>query len=83
MLELYRRALRIRREHPALGDGTLQWLDSPDGALAFARDPAFICVVNLTGDPVAAPEGARLLLCSAELTADGALPANTAAWFEH
>jgi alpha-glucosidase len=29
MLELYRAALLLRREHPALGDGSLTWLDAP------------------------------------------------------
>lgn len=40
ILNLYRRALRLRRANPALGDGGLRWLDAPAGALAFARDPA-------------------------------------------
>src|SRR5262249_5876004 len=48
MLELYRRALQIRREHPALGDGVMRWVDAPGGALAFARDPGFVCIVNMT-----------------------------------
>ena len=33
MLELYRSALRIRRAHPALGEGKLRWLDAPSGVL--------------------------------------------------
>ncbi|WP_137989656.1 glycoside hydrolase family 13 protein [Streptomyces vilmorinianum] len=37
-LELYRHALRLRREHPALGAGeTVEWLDVPEGVLAFRR----------------------------------------------
>lgn len=37
-LELYREALRIRREHPALGAGeAVEWLDAPEGVLAFRR----------------------------------------------
>ena len=82
MLELYRSALEIRRAHPALGDGTIEWLDAPEGALAFARDPGFVCVVNVSGDPVPPPAGVRLLLSSATLTAEGRVPADTAAWFE-
>src|SRR5690606_33400753 len=35
MLSLYRSALRLRREHPALGDGPMRWLDSPPGTLVF------------------------------------------------
>jgi alpha-glucosidase len=81
ILALYREALRLRRAHPALGDGGLRWLPSPDGALAFARDPGFGCVVNLAADPVPLPAGAQLLLSSRPLTAEGAVGPDTAAWF--
>ncbi|SDL10247.1 alpha-glucosidase [Glycomyces sambucus] len=81
MLSLYRLALRIRREEPGLGDGPLRWLDLGEGVLAFARDPGVACVVNLSGEPVALPEGAPLI-ASAELTGrDGtALPPDAAVW---
>ena len=80
MLELYRAALRIRRRHPALGDRTLRWLDAPPDMLAFARDPGFLCLVNLSTQPVPVPAGARVLLASSPLTAGRALPADAAAW---
>jgi alpha-glucosidase len=80
MLQLYREALRIRREHPALGDGTMRWLTLPDGALGFAREPGFLCLVNYTADPVVLPDGARVLLASAQF--DGDLPADTAVWLD-
>jgi alpha-glucosidase len=69
-LELYRAALALRRELPALGAGrSVQWLDSPDGVLAFRRDGAgdgFLCLVNLTAEPVALTvPGGRPLLSSA------------------
>ncbi|MDP9220198.1 MAG: glycoside hydrolase family 13 protein, partial [Actinomycetota bacterium] len=81
MLSLYRAALRIRREHPALGDGTMTWLDLPDGALGFAREPGFACIVNLSASaPVPLPAGARVLLASGPLTAEGGVPADTAVW---
>ncbi len=82
MLELYRRALRIRRTQPALGDGTLSWLGMPDGALGFAREPGFVCVVNVSAEPIAAPDAATLLLASGPLTDEGRVPADVAAWFE-
>ncbi len=80
MLELYRRALAIRRGRPALGDGTLRWSDAPDGALAFARDPGFVCVVNFSCDPVPMPVGATVLIASGPLTEDGRVPADTSVW---
>jgi alpha-glucosidase len=80
-LELYRRALKIRRGHAALGDGFLRWLDAPEGAIAFARDPGFVCIVNLSGDPVSAPHRAEKLLASGPLTEGNRVPMNTAVWY--
>jgi alpha-glucosidase len=81
ILTLYREALRQRRLNPALGDGTLRWLPSPDGVLLFAREPGFVCAVNLAGSPFPAPAGAMPLLASARLTEQGEIPPDTAAWF--
>ena len=79
VLALYRAALLVRRSSPALGDGDLSWLDSDDGVLAFAREPGFVCVVNVSAGPVPLPEGS-VLLASGPLTADGLLPVDTAIW---
>jgi alpha-glucosidase len=65
-----------------LGDGTLTWLDAPAGALAFRREWSFVCIVNVSADPVTPPHGARPLLCSDALTTDGRVPPDAAAWFE-
>ncbi|WOP18542.1 glycoside hydrolase family 13 protein [Raineyella sp. LH-20] len=65
-LTLYRQALAIRHQHPALGAGTLRWAaDAPAGVLAFDRDPGFSCWVNFGDEPVVLPAGARVLLASA------------------
>lgn len=82
-LNLYRDALRLRRELPELGDGPLAWWDdavpgSAD-ALAFRRGDDFACVVNTGDDPVPLPAGAALLLSSSPLE-HGALPGNATAW---
>jgi alpha-glucosidase len=77
MLALYRNGLRIRRAE--LGDGTLTWLDSAPGVLAFARESGLTCVVNLSPDPVDLPPYAELLLTSNPLE-EGQLPTDTTAW---
>jgi alpha-glucosidase len=79
MLELYRTALHLRREHPALGDGTLTWLDSPEGVLAFSRGQGFTCVVNLSAEPYPLPEHASILLSSGPVE-DDLLAPDQAAW---
>jgi alpha-glucosidase len=79
MLELYRTALRLRRDLPALGEGPLAWHDTPEGVLMFSRAPGFACAVNLSGAPYALPSHTDVLLTSGPL--DGAaLPHDTAAW---
>ena len=81
MLTLYRSALRLRRELPALGDGTMQWLDLGAGVLAFTREPGFGCVVTMGATSAQLPAGATVVLASAPLPADGTVPADTAVWF--
>ncbi|MGN6244434.1 MAG: glycoside hydrolase family 13 protein [Motilibacteraceae bacterium] len=96
-LELYRAALRLRRDEPALGDGPLRWLPAPDGVLLFAReaadgsgDPAgVLCAVNLgtrpfrVADAVASTgsEVSEPLVTSEPLADAHVLPTDTAAWY--
>ena len=80
-LALYRSALTLRRDHPALGDGDLHWLPSDRQVLLFRRSPGFGCLANLGVDPVVVPTGARVLLSSAPLV-KGLLPADATAWLE-
>ncbi|MEU0196093.1 alpha-amylase family glycosyl hydrolase, partial [Streptomyces afghaniensis] len=79
MLELYRTALRIRREHPALGDGTMTWLEAPEGVLSFSREPGFLCVVNLSAEPYELPDHTAILLASGPLK-NGRLEPDQAVW---
>ncbi|MFF4954927.1 glycoside hydrolase family 13 protein [Streptomyces chattanoogensis] len=79
MLELYRRALGLRRDHQALGDGSLTWLDAPAGVLAFRREPGFACIVNLSAEPYRLPEHDAVLLASGPVE-DGRLAPDTAVW---
>jgi len=76
MLTLYRTGLKLRRTH--LGDGTLRWLDTPPGVLAFSRE-SLVCVTNLTPDPIELPPYDELLLASGPLD-DGLLASASTAW---
>src|SRR5690606_9629746 len=44
-LALYRAALRLRRERPELGDGSLTWHPSPPHTLVFSRGDDLVCAV--------------------------------------
>jgi alpha-glucosidase len=83
-LELYRSALRLRREQQGLGAGeSVQWQDAPEGVLSFHR-PGFACTVNTTDAPVTLPVPGTVLLASSpvEVTADGVVvPADTTVWW--
>lgn len=79
MLELYRRALRLRRAEDALADTTLTWLPAPEDVLSYRRGGALTVVVNLSAHPVELPAHTELLIASGELR-DGLLPPDTAAW---
>jgi alpha-glucosidase len=79
MLELYRSALRLRRELPGLGDGPMHWLDAPDNVLAFARGTGVVCVVNLSRVAVPLPVPGQVLLASGSVDGD-LLPTDTAVW---
>jgi alpha-glucosidase len=78
-LALYHAALRVRREHPALGPGTMRWLEGPEGLLCFAREPGFVFAANFGPDPVPLPAHSEILLGS-EPVADGMLAPDAAAW---
>jgi len=82
---LYRTALQLRREHPALGRGTMRWLDGPheaDGLLCFARDPGFVFAANLGRAAVPLPAYREIPLASEPdvVDTDGNLRPDTAVW---
>jgi alpha-glucosidase len=79
MLELYRAALALRRAEPALGDGSLEWIDLGEQVLAFRRGEQFAFVLNLDVDPIELPAHESVLIGSGELR-EGLLPADTAVW---
>ncbi|HZE30326.1 MAG TPA: glycoside hydrolase family 13 protein [Actinoallomurus sp.] len=77
MLNLYRTALRIRRDR--LGDGTITWVPLGDEVLAFVRESGLTCVVNLGQEPVRLPEHHQICLASGPVDG-GLLPSDTAVW---
>ncbi|MFD9985050.1 glycoside hydrolase family 13 protein [Streptomyces massasporeus] len=83
-LELYRAALRVRREQRDLGAGTsVEWLRAPEGVLAFRRGE-FVCVANTTGESVAMPAYGRVLVASGEIIEvddEAKVPADTTVWW--
>ncbi|MED7923785.1 glycoside hydrolase family 13 protein [Nonomuraea sp. LP-02] len=81
-LNLYRAALSLRRRHPALGGGTLSWLDSPEDVLAVERDPGLVVVLNTGERPVPPGVAGEVLLSSGPLAADGSIPPDTAVWIQ-
>lgn len=85
MLSLYRRALHLRRDLPALHTEALAWLgldvgSQGDDVVAFTRGARFACVVNLGTAPVPLPAGAEVLLASGPV--DGEIGPDTAVWLD-
>ncbi|MCF6525881.1 glycoside hydrolase family 13 protein [Streptomyces sp. JJ36] len=78
-LELYRAALRLRREDPGFTGEELRWRDAPEGVLHFTRGAGVHCVANLSGEPYPLPEGAEVLLPSAPLDGTRLAP-DAAVW---
>jgi alpha-glucosidase len=57
-LQGYRRFLRWRTQQPALIDGDIQFLDTPEPILAFTRntgEQTLLCVFNLSAEPQTLP----------------------------
>lgn len=80
MLNLYRAALKLRRQLPDLGLEDFEWQGAPNGVLAFRRGEGFECIVNLSASVCPLNlDGRRVLLASGPLP-DSLLPPNTAAW---
>ncbi|UUU32011.1 glycoside hydrolase family 13 protein [Streptomyces sp. CA-210063] len=80
VLELYRKALHLRRAHPALGDGTMTWdSTAQEEVLSFTREPGFRCVVNLSEHQIALPDHTEVILSSAPVHGRR-LQSDTAIW---
>jgi alpha-glucosidase len=79
-LSLFRRALELRRSHPAFHGDQVEWFGAPAGCLAFRRTGStLVCALNAGDRAVPLPPG-DVLLTSGPLTECGELPPDTAAW---
>jgi alpha-glucosidase len=76
--ELYKAALRIRRER-GLGLGRLAMLDADDDVVAL-RNGELLVLANTGAGPVPLPAGAAPVLASGPLTPDDAVPPDTTVW---
>ncbi|MEZ5215591.1 MAG: glycoside hydrolase family 13 protein [Ilumatobacteraceae bacterium] len=80
MLNLYRRALRIRREELVGSEATMAWVDLGSDVVAFDRGDDLRCVINLGSEPCPLPDG-EVVLSSGDLLDDGRLiPTDVAVW---
>ncbi|MFU8851977.1 glycoside hydrolase family 13 protein [Micromonospora sp. SL1-18] len=77
--ELYRTALRLRREHE-LGAGALHWLSSGDEVLTFTNGGLTV-LTNFGATPVPLPPGAEVLVASAPLDEADAVPTDVTVWY--
>jgi len=78
-LNLYRKALEIRKSLSGLGDGPMSWVDAPDHVVAFSRPGDFYCYLNLGAD-FKLPQAVKVLVSSSPIE-NGILPTDTAVWF--
>ena len=78
-LSLYRHALELRRDHPAVRGESLEWFSAPAGCLAFRRPAGLLCALNASDSSVPMPPG-EVLLASSPLDAADSLPPDTAVW---
>ena len=79
MLQLYRRALEIRRRIPGFRAAGLEWLSSPAGTLRFRRGDRLECAVNVSADALVLPDGRETLVST--VGDANTLPRAAAAWY--
>ena len=87
-LNFYKKTLKIRREHPALGgEGSITFLDTASGILGFSRVPGLIVFANTTDIEAHIHVEARSVMHQSAPGADYAaglltLPAHTTVWLQ-
>lgn len=77
-LNLYRRAIALRRSIPDLHGTALTWLELGADVIAFRRGDDLVSITNLGAAPLPLPAHHEVLLSSAPI--DDALPPDSTAW---
>lgn len=78
-LNLYRRAISLRRRFLTPASRRLEWRDTPAGVLEFDRGHQFTCILNFTPHAIPLPSGNEPVLSSSPLERE-LIPADTAVW---
>ncbi|MEK9987617.1 MAG: glycoside hydrolase family 13 protein [Aquiluna sp.] len=81
-LELYKRLLRVRKEH-SLGDGSVEWDEDlcTDSTLAY-KNGSVLVVANFGPDSLTLPAGEVLATTQHDLRAEGVLEHDQVAWIK-
>ncbi|MEY3561289.1 MAG: hypothetical protein RL068_441, partial [Actinomycetota bacterium] len=81
-LELYKRILKVRKEHK-LGHGTLSWVEelSDETSLAYRNNDVLV-ITNFGPDAIALPKGELLVTTQHDLTIEGVLEHDQVAWIK-
>jgi len=77
-LNIYRKALAVRKLEPGLGDGPMEWIETGKDVVAFSRPGNFACYINFGGD-FALPTNSEVLVSSGPLKGNF-IPTDTAVW---
>jgi len=81
-LELYKRLLKLRREH-GLGHGKFSWAPQHSGETSLAyRNNDVLVVTNFGGSAIALPAGELLATTQHDLTIEGVLEHDQVAWLK-
>ncbi len=81
-LELYKRLLRVRKEH-SLGDGSVEWDEDlcTDSTLAY-KNGSVLVVANFGPDSLTLPAGEVLATTQHDLSVEGVLEHDQVAWIK-
>jgi alpha-glucosidase len=77
-LNIYRKALAVRKKESGLGDGPMEWILTRKDVVAFSRPGNFACYINFGAD-FELPVDCEVLVSSGPMNGKN-LPTDTAVW---